>query len=477
VGRFTFDRRLGSGAYATVWLAQDSTLASPVAIKVLADNWMANLDVRQRFLEEARLQRQADSERVATVYDLGELPDGRPYIVMTYADRGTLADRLSTHELTIPAAIRLALEVSEGISDLHHRGILHRDLKPTNILFQSGPATGERVLIADLGLAKRLDQASQFTFGAGTLGYAAPEQLEIGGDLDVRVDVYSLGALVRAMVFGSSREPMSSEVASPALIDVLERATSSEREDRYPTAAEFAAALASAGEHQVDLPLQTRTLQTTTVDVVDSQPASGEPRQAVEPSSGHQGSLSGPSLSRLIRRHRAVGLTTLLACIALISGVVSVVVDRPGTVALNSRAIGISLEIPERLSGEIQASRWLSATSSSPISGFAVSPDITGWADDQATKPGVFLAVGSSSDRGLVQASATHPECRKASVIDWEGPQFETRSAMAFAQCPSGVEYVEVVADAIGRDRLVYLQAKNTDVQDALAILDSIAWL
>ena len=87
-------RRIGSGGFATVWLAYDEQLDSPVAIKVLADNWTEDPHVRQRFLEEGRFLRKVESPHVVPVYDAGELDDGRPYLVMAYADQGTLADRL-----------------------------------------------------------------------------------------------------------------------------------------------------------------------------------------------------------------------------------------------------------------------------------------------------------------------------------------------------------------------------------------------
>ena len=87
-------RRIGSGGFATVWLAYDEQLDSPVAVKVLAENWTEDHHVRQRFLEEGRFLRKVESPHVVTVYDAGELEDGRPYLVMSNADQGTLADRL-----------------------------------------------------------------------------------------------------------------------------------------------------------------------------------------------------------------------------------------------------------------------------------------------------------------------------------------------------------------------------------------------
>ena len=94
LGRYVVRRRIGNGAFATVWLAYDEQLDSPVAVKVLADNWTEDAHIRKRFQEEGRYLRKVESPHVVSVYDAGELEDGRPYLVMSYADQGTLADRL-----------------------------------------------------------------------------------------------------------------------------------------------------------------------------------------------------------------------------------------------------------------------------------------------------------------------------------------------------------------------------------------------
>src|SRR4029078_11260466 len=100
LGRYAVRRRIGSGGFATVWLAYDEQLDSPVAIKVLAENWTEDSHVRQRFPEEGRYLRKVESPHVVTVYDAGSLDDDRPYLVMSYADQGTLADRLAAEGLT-----------------------------------------------------------------------------------------------------------------------------------------------------------------------------------------------------------------------------------------------------------------------------------------------------------------------------------------------------------------------------------------
>src|SRR5579871_4133367 len=95
LGRYRAERVVGAGAFATVWLAHDETLAAPVAIKVLADNWAHDSEIRERFLEEARILWRADSQHIVRIHNVDELPDGRPYFVMDYADRGTLAERMA----------------------------------------------------------------------------------------------------------------------------------------------------------------------------------------------------------------------------------------------------------------------------------------------------------------------------------------------------------------------------------------------
>src|SRR3954470_492703 len=252
VGRYRIDRVLGSGAFASVWLAHDEVLDAQVAVKVLAGGLIDDLDVRNRFLEEAKILRRADSERLVRVHDIGELEDGRPYFVMSYADRGTLADRMRGREIPVAEVLRLAIEISHGVEVINRLGVIHRDLKPSNVLFQSTTDGGERLLIADLGLAKALAHASgAFTLPVGTPGYMSPEQARFGGGLDVRADVYGLGALTYHLLTGDPPGPAPLRVppsaAAPGvpkrLDELIMRAVHLDREKRWPTAEAFAQAV------------------------------------------------------------------------------------------------------------------------------------------------------------------------------------------------------------------------------------------
>ncbi|WCN83649.1 serine/threonine-protein kinase [Micromonospora sp. LH3U1] len=256
IGPYAIERLLGVGSFATVWLGYDPVLDAYVAIKVLAENWSHDLRVRERFRDEARLLRRLEHERLVRVHGVGELPDGRPYAVLAWADGGSLRDRLAAGEIPVPTALRLLGEVCAGVAVLHRHGVVHRDLTPGNILFRSAGASPgtERVLIADLGLAKALAAASGLTARAGTPGYMAPEQDDPGAVIDTRADVYGLGRLGIRLL---AAEPLrvGSDPPRPAgalrlrddvpvrLAAVLIRATAHQPADRYPDAAALHAAL------------------------------------------------------------------------------------------------------------------------------------------------------------------------------------------------------------------------------------------
>jgi serine/threonine protein kinase len=225
IGRYRVTERLGSGAFATVWLAEDDVLESQVAIKVLAENWSHHPDVRARFEQEAQVLRRADG--------------------------GSLADRLEQGPMAVRAALRTASDIAHAVTVLHESGVLHRDLKPSNVLFDTVRGS-ERVLVADLGLAKAIAHASGFTVVAGTPGYMAPEQSLPGGGLDVRADVHAIGAMTYQMLTGQAPQqhraaPSKLRPEIPRQVDrVVMRALDADRNRRWPSPAAFASALESS---------------------------------------------------------------------------------------------------------------------------------------------------------------------------------------------------------------------------------------
>ena len=232
-----------------VWLCHDDRLDDDVAIKVLADNHAERLDVRDRFIQEARVLRRTTSQHVVQVYDVDELPDGRPYFVMTHADGGSLADALQDGWLPVDEALRVGADVARGVQDLHDAGVVHRDVKPSNVLFRT-TGVERRVLVADLGLSRELARGSRITLTAGTPGFMSPEQATNAG-VDHRADVYGIGATVYCALTG--REPPANEppprpsTLRPGLsreIDgVVLRALARDPEDRWPTARALGGAL------------------------------------------------------------------------------------------------------------------------------------------------------------------------------------------------------------------------------------------
>ncbi|GAA3549901.1 hypothetical protein GCM10022197_00890 [Microlunatus spumicola] len=208
IGRYRVVSRLGSGAFSTVWLSHDDDLDTPVAIKVLAENWVGHADVGQRFLEEARLLRRVEDRRVVRVHDIGRLPDERPYFVMDHVGGGTLAD-LPGLPLAVPEALALGEQLAGAVQVLHDHGVLHRDVKPSNVLLT--PLPDRRVVIADLGMAKRLAESTGVTLTVGTPAFMAPEQAHQQAGLDVRADVYAVAAVTYLLLTG--RRPFADTTA------------------------------------------------------------------------------------------------------------------------------------------------------------------------------------------------------------------------------------------------------------------------
>jgi len=212
LGRYRLDRVLGSGAFATVWKGYDPELDTVVAVKILAENWSVNADVRERFLTEARLLRRIESPRVVQVHDVG-VADDRPFFVMDYISGGTLADLVG--QLEPGDALRLAAQAAYAVQVLHAEGIVHRDIKPTNLLMDDN-FDDSRVLVADLGSAKMLADASGLTVTTGTPAYMAPEQADQSGGFDARADVYALGVVAYELVCG--RRPFDDVSAAAVMM-------------------------------------------------------------------------------------------------------------------------------------------------------------------------------------------------------------------------------------------------------------------
>jgi len=262
LGRYLLEERLGTGAFATVWRGYDPELDSTVAIKVLAENWAADAGVCERFLAEARLLRRIADPAVVRVHDVGTAygEDGfaRPYFVMDLVEGGTLESRIGV--LAPGDALALAAEAADAVQVLHDEGVLHRDVKPSNLLVDTSGET-PRVLVADLGSAKQLAELSMLTMVTGSPAFMAPEQASNLDGFDARADVYAMGAVTYQLLSGrlpydvdspaAARQrpdvpppPIAAELGLPAqLDDVLVRALAVRPAGRFATCAELADAL------------------------------------------------------------------------------------------------------------------------------------------------------------------------------------------------------------------------------------------
>lgn len=201
-GRRELTRLLGSGAFGSVYEARQLDLDRLEAIKFLHERWVTSAgpehDVRARFLEEARVMARMRGHHLVRVYDFGALPGGPPYFVMERLEGRTLRKRLQEGELTLREAVDLAVQVLEGLCEVHAHGVVHRDVKPENVFLA---ADGVRLL--DFGLAKTSVAMTASDAVMGTPLYMAPELVTGLAGPDARTDLYAAAAVMYEMLAGT----------------------------------------------------------------------------------------------------------------------------------------------------------------------------------------------------------------------------------------------------------------------------------
>jgi len=492
LGRYAVRRRIGSGGFATVWLAYDEQLDSPVAVKVLADNWTEDQHVRQRFLEEGRYLRKVESPHVVSVYDAGELDDGRPYLVMSYADQGTLADRLELEGLTPAQALEVVRQVGAGLQALHQRGILHRDVKPANVLFRTveGARAGEtevRAMVGDLGLGKALDMSSRLTMIAGTPSYVAPEQA-LGEGLDARADQYSLASLAYLMLSGraayshASLSAAASPGSPPALSTperpfpaeveaVVARGLAPDREDRWPDVDAFVAALAAALAPVLEPGSAAPGVASTTGPWLPVDPHLTQPGAAPSPRPESR-DLPEPGRPRRGRR-RAVA--TLVGLVALAGGGAAgyLAEQRTGRDAtLDDDSGNLSVTVPVSWDRAVATHGWTPPTGPGAKEEFpALSVGTSrGWTDRDAAGQGVFLGILPGT--ALPHQVPRHPECGAADEPVDDTVDGNASVTGVYTGCPGGVTVERVVQ--VAGNRLLWVQVRSADRATANAVLDDV---
>jgi serine/threonine protein kinase len=265
---YRIEARIGRGGMGEVYRAQQLKLGRKVALKVLRPDLAADDGFRRRFLRESMIAAGIDHPNVIPIYDAGEV-DGLLYIAMRYVDGFDLATLLRLEgRLDLARTLAVMTQVAGALDAAHARGLVHRDVKPSNILLApAAGGAGEYCYLCDFGLIKEMHGDSALTATdqfVGSVPYVAPEQVE-GGAIDGRTDVYSLGCSIFHCLAGSvpyqgqtdvevvfahlrgTPPPLSGRVAGlpPALDGVIARAMARAKEDRYLTCSALVAAAAA----------------------------------------------------------------------------------------------------------------------------------------------------------------------------------------------------------------------------------------
>src|SRR4051794_16841551 len=267
LGPYRIERYIGRGGMGVVYLAQHQHLGRRVALKLLAPELAGDESFRERFVRESRVAAKVDHPNVIPIYEANEV-DGVYFIAMRYVDGVDLREILRTAgPLNLERALGMLTQVGGALDAAHDQGLVHRDVKPGNILVVSG---SDHCYITDFGLTKAVSSTSGFTATGtvvGTTDYMAPEQIE-GKSLDRRTDVYSLGCVFHEMLAGAPPFRRETDMAVmwahmqepppritqlrpelPAALDpVIATALAKSKDDRFPSASSFAAAARAAIE-------------------------------------------------------------------------------------------------------------------------------------------------------------------------------------------------------------------------------------
>jgi serine/threonine-protein kinase len=262
---------IGRGEMAVVYLAEHLRLGRRVALKVLDPEMAEDEAFRERFIRESRIAAGLDHPNVVTLYDAGEV-DGVLYLSMRHV--GTDLERLLRSETRLDPerAMSIVSQCAAALDAAHAEGLVHRDVKPADILLESQSDGGDRVFLSDFGISKQLAASTRLTRTGslmGTVDYVAPEQIR-GEDVDERADVYSLGCVLYRCLTGSVPFPRNSEITTiyahlndpaprpsehredlpPGFDEVIERALAKSSDERFPTCGALADAMTEATEVQ-----------------------------------------------------------------------------------------------------------------------------------------------------------------------------------------------------------------------------------
>lgn len=263
IGRYKIKSEIGRGEMATVYLAHDPSSNREVAIKVLPPEMLHNLNFRARFKRELKMIASLEHPAIVPVYDVGGEESNQPYFVMRYMAGGSLVDWIKKGPIALEDTAIIVERLAAGLNYAHQKGVIHRDIKPDNVLFDSD----NHPYLTDFGVAKLTESNTSGT-GSNPIGspdYLSPEQLD-DKPLDGRSDIYSMGLMIYVMLTGKKPYDKDTRLSAaisritepvpdilsikpdlpPEVAAVLKKAMAKNREERYATAIDLALALSKA---------------------------------------------------------------------------------------------------------------------------------------------------------------------------------------------------------------------------------------
>ncbi len=269
--------RLGGGGMGIVYSARDTKLGRRVALKFLPPRWSHDESAKQRFIREAQAASATDHRNICTIHDIETAADGQLFIVMAHYDGETLKQRLEAGPVPVDDAVEIAAQVAEGLAKAHAQGVIHRDIKPGNLIL-----TEDGVKILDFGLAKLAAESLRLTLEGttiGTVSYMSPEQAR-GDEADPRSDIWALGVVLYEMLAGQPPfrghyaeaishairhdTPLPLRAANPDIPEALERlvmrALEKDLNQRIPSARDLARELRLMQGRTLPLDLRTEPL-------------------------------------------------------------------------------------------------------------------------------------------------------------------------------------------------------------------------
>ena len=267
VAGYLLEEEVGAGGMAVVFRARDERLDRPVALKLLAPGLAADEEFRHRFLRESRAAAAVDDPHIIPVYEAGEA-GGVLFIAMRYVSGGDVRDLLRREGPLAPARVAAIISpVASALDAAHAAGLVHRDVKPANMLIDARPGRPDHVYLSDFGLAKPGSASALTGTGVylGTAAYMAPEQIQ-GQGVDGRADQYALGCAAFELLCGGAPFERDQDMAviwahlsvppplvvsrraglPPGVDEVLSKVLAKAPDDRYPSCREFAEALRQA---------------------------------------------------------------------------------------------------------------------------------------------------------------------------------------------------------------------------------------